>query len=90
MSTVRSVVHSRSNASFAPPELTLELTGQLIGGVTIAGYLQPLDLLVDARVMARPSIIVGGGSRSSKLRLAPQQLQKLPYVRVIEGLALPR
>ncbi len=77
-------------ASFASAELTRDLTGQLIGGVTIAGYNQPLELLVDARVLTRESIIVGGGSRSSKLRLAPAQLQKLPHVRVVEGLATPR
>jgi len=77
-------------ASFATSEQTLEWTGQLIGGVTVAGYLLALPLLVDAHVLSRPSIIVGGGSRSHKLRMAPKDLEKLPNVRIVEGLAKPR
>jgi prolyl-tRNA editing enzyme YbaK/EbsC (Cys-tRNA(Pro) deacylase) len=37
--------------------------------------------------MERPEIVLGGGGRDTKLRLAPAELSKLPGVRVIEGLA---
>ena len=40
--------------------------------------------------MQQSEVIMGGGNRTSKLRLAPQQLAKLPGVEVIEGLANPR
>ncbi len=33
---------------------------------------------------------MGGGNRSSKLLLNPQELLKLPHVEVIEGLAKPK
>ena len=77
-------------ASFASADETRALSGQLIGGVTIVGWPTPLPLYIDARVMTRERIVVGGGSRSSKLRLSPNELRKLPNARVIDDLATPR
>jgi hypothetical protein len=37
--------------------------------------------------MARPEVVLGGGSRSSKLRLAPSGLLTLAAAEVVEGLA---
>ena len=39
--------------------------------------------------MERPEIVLGGGNRSSKLRLMPSVLLALPSVSVIEELANP-
>jgi prolyl-tRNA editing enzyme YbaK/EbsC (Cys-tRNA(Pro) deacylase) len=75
--------------SFASAEETKELTGQLIGGVTVFGLPESLTVYVDARVMERESVIVGGGNRSTKVRLAPEELRKLPGVEVVD-LAVPR
>ncbi|MGH2418045.1 MAG: YbaK/EbsC family protein [Candidatus Limnocylindria bacterium] len=77
-------------ASFAGPDPVRELTGMEIGGVTPFGLPDDLPILVDARVMEPDWIILGGGNRSSKLRLAPDGLRRLPAVRVIIGLALDR
>jgi prolyl-tRNA editing enzyme YbaK/EbsC (Cys-tRNA(Pro) deacylase) len=77
-------------ASFAGPEPVRELTGMEIGGVTPFGLPDDLPILVDARVMEPDWIILGGGNRSSKLRLDPVALRALPAVRVIDGLAIPR
>lgn len=74
-------------ASFAPAESTREITGMEIGGVTVFGLPRDLPIWVDARVMARPRIVVGGGSRSWKVLLAPSALASLPGVEVVEGLA---
>ena len=74
-------------ASFAPPELTRELTGMLIGGVTPFGLPESLPLYIDSRVMERDRVIVGGGSRSLKLQLPPAALAALPAARVVAGLA---
>ena len=76
-------------ASFAPAEATRELSGMLIGGVTPFGLPEALPVYVDAAVMQRDSVILGGGSRSMKLRLAPSALSRLPSARVVEGLAHP-
>lgn len=75
--------------SFANAEETAELTDMMIGGVTAIG-IKDLPIYVDSAVMEQPEIIMGGGNRSSKVLLAPAELQKLPNVEVIEGLAKPR
>ncbi len=77
-------------ASFARAEPTMELTGMEIGGVTPFGLPPDLPVLVDARVMEPDWIILGGGNRSSKLRVTPDVLHALPSVRVIDGLAVER
>src|SRR3954452_19436705 len=58
-------------ASFASADETKELTGMMIGGVTPFALPEHVPLWVDERVTARPAVVVGGGSRSLKLRVAP-------------------
>ena len=77
-------------ASFAAADPVRSLTGMEIGGVTPFGLPPDLPILVDARVLDAPWIVVGGGNRSSKLKVEPAILRRLPQVRVIEGLALAR
>jgi prolyl-tRNA editing enzyme YbaK/EbsC (Cys-tRNA(Pro) deacylase) len=77
-------------ASFARADPTRELTGMEIGGVTPFGLPDDLAVLVDARVMAPEWVILGGGNRSSKLRLSPSALRSLPSARIVEGLAVDR
>src|SRR5215212_6528393 len=55
--------------SFASGDETKELTGQLIGGVSIAGLPPDMPLYIDQHVMEQPRIIIGGGNRTSKARL---------------------
>jgi prolyl-tRNA editing enzyme YbaK/EbsC (Cys-tRNA(Pro) deacylase) len=74
-------------ASFAPAELTRDLTGMEIGGVTVFGLPDGLPILVDSRVMERERIVLGGGSRSWKVIGSPALLGALPGVEVVEGLA---
>lgn len=76
-------------ASFADAETTMQRTSMLIGGVTAVGV-SDLPIYVDGAVMRQSEVVMGGGNRSSKLRLDPRELLKLPNVEVIEGLAKPR
>ena len=76
-------------ASFADPDETRALTGHEIGGVTVFGLPAGLSILVDAAVMARERIVLGGGSRSWKVIAAPSILAGLPGVEVVDGLANP-
>ena len=77
-------------ASFASPEETRELTGMAIGGVTAFGLPADLPLWVDAAVMDRERIVLGGGSRSWKVVAPPSILRTLPNAEIVEGLANPR
>jgi len=70
--------------SFANAEETKELTGMMIGGVTVLGLPEGMPLLIDRRVLDRDWVIVGGGNRSSKVRLDPRALEKIPGARVEE------
>ena len=74
-------------ASFAAPVETRALTGMEIGGVTAFGLPPGLPLLVDAAVMGRARIVLGGGSRSWKVLAPPTILLTVPNVEVVEGLA---
>ncbi len=73
-------------ASFARGEDIERLTGMAIGGVTPFGLPSDLPLWVDSRVMERPQIILGGGSRDRKV-LAPPRILSLLGAVVVEGLA---
>ena len=76
-------------ASFAAADETRDLTGMEIGGVTPFGLPPGLPIWVDAAVMARPRVVLGGGSRSWKVIAPPSILLALPNVAVVEGLAAP-
>ncbi len=89
---VNRVVRSRlgtRKASFASAEETRALTGQEIGGVTVFGLPAHLRIWVDAAVMSRPRIVLGGGSRSWKVLAAPSILRTIEGVEVVDGLAYP-
>jgi prolyl-tRNA editing enzyme YbaK/EbsC (Cys-tRNA(Pro) deacylase) len=85
---VRSRLGTRK-ASFASADETRALTGQQIGGVTAFGLPEGLPLLVDAAVMARERIVLGGGSRSWKVLAPPSILLTIAGVEVVEGPANP-
>lgn len=76
-------------ASFADAATTLELTGMALGGVSAVGLPADLPLWVDAAVLGRKRIVLGGGSRARKLLAPPALLVALPGAEVVEGLAAP-
>jgi prolyl-tRNA editing enzyme YbaK/EbsC (Cys-tRNA(Pro) deacylase) len=75
-------------ASFASAEVTADLTGMMIGGVTPFALPPDLPLYVDEAVMAHPWIILGGGSRSIKVKIDPGALIELGAL-VVPDLAKP-
>jgi prolyl-tRNA editing enzyme YbaK/EbsC (Cys-tRNA(Pro) deacylase) len=84
--TIRARLGTR-RASFASADETRALTGMAIGGVTPFGLPADLPVWIDAAVMDRPRIVLGGGSRSWKVLAAPAILLALPNAEVVEGLA---
>lgn len=76
-----------SRVSFATADETMELTGMMIGGVTLLALPPDLPIYVDERVMALDYVILGGGSRSSKLKIGPGVLLRVPNLTVVPGLA---
>jgi prolyl-tRNA editing enzyme YbaK/EbsC (Cys-tRNA(Pro) deacylase) len=76
-----------SRVSFATAEETKALTGMMIGGVTVLALPPDLPVYVDERVMALDWLIVGGGSRSTKIRTSPELFRRLPGTTIVSGLA---
>ena len=86
---VNGVVRKRigvRKASFAGGEEVEALTGMTIGGVTPLGLPESMQLWIDARVMERERVIIGGGSRACKLLIPPSLLVNAGG-QVVEGLA---
>ena len=75
--------------SFASAEETRELTGMEIGGVTPLSLPGDLPLWIDADVMRRDHVILGGGNRGSKLKVVPELLGRVPGAEIVDGLAKP-
>ena len=85
--TVRKRLGAR-RVSFASADETRAATGMEIGGVTPIALPGELEVWVDARVMACDWVILGGGDRSHKIKVAPALFERMPAATVIEGLAL--
>ncbi len=77
-----------SRLSFATAEETMALTGMMIGGVTVFALPEHLPIYVDEGLMACPYVILGGGSRSSKIKIAPEVFARFPGAQIIAGLAV--
>lgn len=76
-------------ASFAAADETARMTGMILGGVTPFGLPPELPLWVDGAVMKRETVILGGSSRSLKLKISPQVFRELSGAEIVEDLARP-
>jgi prolyl-tRNA editing enzyme YbaK/EbsC (Cys-tRNA(Pro) deacylase) len=73
--------------SFATAEETRDLTGMMIGGVTVFALPPDLPIYVDETLLECEWIILGGGSRSTKIKIAPAVFSRLPSATVVPGLS---
>lgn len=85
--TVRRLLNV-SRLSFASADETSALTGMMIGGVTVFALPPDLPIYVDDTLMALDWIILGSGSRSSKIKTSPEVFRRLPGARIVAGLSL--
>jgi prolyl-tRNA editing enzyme YbaK/EbsC (Cys-tRNA(Pro) deacylase) len=86
--TVRTLM-GVSRLSFATAEETRALTGMLIGGVTVLALPPGLPIYVDEGLMEVPWVILGSGSRSSKIKTSPEVFRRLPGATIVKGLSRP-
>ena len=73
--------------SFANIEETAKLTSMEIGGVTPVSLPNSLPLWVDSKVMQRNFIVLGGGNRSSKIKISSRIFDYTDNTEIVEGLA---
>ena len=86
--TVRRLMNA-ARISFASAEETRDVTGMMIGGVTVLALPPELPIYVDDTLVDLPWIILGGGSRSLKIKTSPEVFRKLPGATVVAGLSNP-
>jgi prolyl-tRNA editing enzyme YbaK/EbsC (Cys-tRNA(Pro) deacylase) len=73
--------------SFAPMDLAVSETEMEYGGITPFGLPEGWPVLVDARVVDVPHVVVGSGIRGSKLVVPGASLGAIPGAEVLDGLA---
>ena len=84
--TIRKKLGARK-VSFADIEETAKLTAMNIGGVTPLTLPNTLPLWVDSKVMQRNSIVLGGGNRTSKIKVSSKIFNYTSNTEIVEGLA---
>ena len=84
--TIRKKIGARK-VSFADIEETAKLTSMDIGGVTPLTLPDTLPLWVDSKVMQRSFVVLGGGNRSSKIKVSPKIFNYISNMEIVEGLA---
>ena len=68
-------------------EMTTDVTAMEIGGVTPVGLPQGIRIWIDAKIMVLDYIILGGGNRTSKLKLDPAYFTDIAEAEIIENLS---
>jgi prolyl-tRNA editing enzyme YbaK/EbsC (Cys-tRNA(Pro) deacylase) len=76
-------------ASFAPQDVAVAETGMAYGGITPIGLPAGWPVLVDSAVAAADLVVVGSGTRGSKLALPGSLAAALPGAEVLDGLGQP-
>jgi prolyl-tRNA editing enzyme YbaK/EbsC (Cys-tRNA(Pro) deacylase) len=76
-------------ASFAPQDVAVAESGMAYGGITPVGLPADWPVLVDPAVAAADWVVIGSGTRGSKLAVPGSVLAALPAAVVLEGLGQP-
>jgi hypothetical protein len=76
-------------ASFAPQDVAVAESGMAYGGITAVGLPGSWPVLVDAAVAGSGLVVIGSGTRGSKLAVPGAVLAALPAAVVLEGLGQP-
>ena len=84
--TIRKKLNTHK-VSFASIEESEKLTNMQIGGVTPIELPKNLPLWVDSRVMQRHIIVLGGGNRTSKIKISPNIFDYTFNTEIVSGLA---
>ena len=61
----------------------------LVGGVTPFALPEFIEIYLDEKLFELDFVILGSGDRSSKLKISPEELTKLPNSTIVEGLSIP-
>ncbi len=74
----------KKKVKLAAPEMVLEISGYEVGAMPPFGHRQPLDTLIDRKVLDVPEAYAGGGAENALVRLKPQDILRVTGARVLD------
>ncbi|MBB6098443.1 prolyl-tRNA editing enzyme YbaK/EbsC (Cys-tRNA(Pro) deacylase) [Deinobacterium chartae] len=69
--------------SKADARFVREQTGFAVGGVPPFGHIRPLTTFLDDALLSFPEVFAAGGTPHAVVRLTPDDLRRLPGVRIV-------
>ena len=60
----------------------------MIGGVTCLALPLDIPIYIDASLLDQPYVILGGGSRSTKIKADPTVLEMIPNAQIFDDLTI--
>jgi prolyl-tRNA editing enzyme YbaK/EbsC (Cys-tRNA(Pro) deacylase) len=71
----------KGKVKLATPEMVVDISGYEVGSMPPFGHRQPLDTLVDKRVIEIDEAYAGGGAENALLKFPPRDLLRISGVR---------
>jgi prolyl-tRNA editing enzyme YbaK/EbsC (Cys-tRNA(Pro) deacylase) len=75
---------NRKQVKLADAETVLAITGYPVGTVPPFGHLQPIEALLDEKVLAQKVVYAGGGAHNALVRLSAAVLPKVTRASVLD------
>ena len=74
----------KKRVKLASPEMVLEISGYEVGAMPPFGHRQPLNTVIDRRVLDFTDAYAGGGAENVLLHLNPQDILRVTGARVLD------
>jgi prolyl-tRNA editing enzyme YbaK/EbsC (Cys-tRNA(Pro) deacylase) len=74
----------KKRVKLATPEMVLEISGYEVGAMPPFGHRQPLNTVIDRRVLAFTDAYAGGGAENVLLHLNPQDILRVTGAKVLD------
>jgi prolyl-tRNA editing enzyme YbaK/EbsC (Cys-tRNA(Pro) deacylase) len=74
----------KKRVKLATPEMVLEISGYEVGAMPPFGHRQPLNTIIDQRVLDFTETYAGGGAENVLLHLDPHEILRVTGARVID------
>jgi prolyl-tRNA editing enzyme YbaK/EbsC (Cys-tRNA(Pro) deacylase) len=74
----------RKKVKLASPETVLAVAGYEVGAMPPFAHRQPIETLLDPRVLEQPVVYAGGGAENALLRLSPKDILRTTKAQVMD------
>jgi prolyl-tRNA editing enzyme YbaK/EbsC (Cys-tRNA(Pro) deacylase) len=84
----RTIAHrygiGRKRVKLSPPDVVLTVTGYPIGTVPPFGHKNPVNVLMDHRVLEMTTVFAGGGAHNALVQLNPKDILRITQAEVMD------